>query len=308
MRPGIALIFFLISVLCLSACEDTVIDPFNNDEKYFTIYGSLDLLERSHEVRVIPVTRRAQKVTNDKDPASQLDAMVRTINLLNDDTVRWHHSLEELEDNTFGHVFRANFIISAGGIYRIEVVRSDGAITHAETRVPVIHTAQLFESEPVLFSNDSTTLTQDIHIPQINSPWDIQAVYLWASGPINRRVFVPYGRRGKRGENGGWDMTLEISEDQKYVRENIEQSRTQEFENFNLPVTLSAMGVQVRILDENWDPPNGVFDPETLESPDVLTNVVNGYGFWGSIGLYREEWNACVFSGVLGYTPAEFGC
>ena len=29
-------------VLSFSACGDTLIDPFENDEKYFTVYGFLD--------------------------------------------------------------------------------------------------------------------------------------------------------------------------------------------------------------------------------------------------------------------------
>ncbi len=302
---------FIVGLFCLlfvlTACEDTFIDPYNNDERYFTVYGYLDALERNHEVRVIPITRTPQRFTNNENPESQLDAKVRSINMLTGETTEWRHSLEELEDGTFGHIFRATFLVTAGVIYRLEVERSDGIMAYAETTVPSIPSASLFESGPVQFSDDSTIVFQNIHIPQISSPWDIQAVYLWGGGPINRRVFVPYGRRGERTADGGWDLTVEISADQQFVRENIEQSRIQGFE-VPVDVVLSAMGVQVRVLDKNWDPPEGIFDPEVLADPGILSNVENGYGFWGAMGLYRQEWNACELSGVLGYEPALPGC
>lgn len=297
----------LLLLLLLAGCEDTLIDPFNNDGKYFTIYGYLDALERNHEVRVIPITRRGQKITNPENPQSQLDAEVRSIDMLSGQTVQWTHYLERLDDGTYAHIFRASFLVTAGATYRLEVERSDGIMVYAETRVPIVNNAALFEAEPVYFSEDSSLVYQDIHIPEIDSPWDIQAIYLWGGGPINRRVFVPYGRRGQRSEDGGWDLRVNISEDQAVVKENILNSRIQGFEN-PVQVNLSAMGVQMRVLDENWDPPEGLFDPELLADPDRLTNVVNGYGFWGSVGLYRQEWNACVLSGVLGYSPAAEGC
>ena len=304
MRP---IYLLLLAGVLLASCSDTVIDPFNNDGKYFTIYGYLDALERTHEVRVIPVTRRITRFTDPDNPASQLDARVRSIDLFTGQTIEWRHSLEELEDGTYGHVFTASFLVNAGGKYRLEVERSDGVVAYAETTVPKIDTASLFETGPVIYSEDSTIIYQDIHIPTVESPWDLQAVYLWAGGPINRRVFVPYGRRGEKAPDGGWNVRLEISEDQTHVKKNIQESRIQNNET-RVPVNLSAIGLQLRILDENWDPPEGIFDLETLSNPSVLSNVTNGYGFWGSVGLYRQEWNACVLSEVLGYDPAEAGC
>lgn len=305
MRSIIALVFLACLV---TSCDDAFIDPFNNDGRYYTIYGFLDALERNHEVRVIPVTRRGEKITNPENPEAQLDATVRSIDMLSGQVTTWRPSLEQLEDGTYAHIFRATFIVTAGATYRLEVERSDGIIAHAETTVPLVNTASLFERGPIEFSADSTVVTQDIFIPSVDSPWDIQTVYIWAAGPINRRIFVPYGRRGSRGPNGGWNMTMQVSADQIPVMENIEDSRIRDFENPDLPVVLSSMGVQLRILDQNWDPPEGEFDPELLADPDILSNVVNGYGFWGSIGLYREEWNACLLSEALGYAPAQAGC
>ena len=173
-------------------------------------------------------------------------------------------------------------------------------IAEIETHVPVIHGSTLFEKGPVVFEQDSTVIYQDLSIPQITSPWEVNLIYLWSSGPINRRIFVPYGRPGTRTEDG-WQMRVNLSDDQDVVKENVQWSIDQgmipsaDFYNVN------AMGVQIRMLDNNWDPPNGVFDPEVLAQPGVMSNVENGYGFFGSVGLYIEEWNIAALSRDLGH-------
>ena len=37
-------------LLAVAACDDTFIDPFDNDERYYTIYGFLDAVETEHAV------------------------------------------------------------------------------------------------------------------------------------------------------------------------------------------------------------------------------------------------------------------
>ncbi len=302
----------LFLALCTFSCEDAVLDPFSNDGQYYTIYGYLDSLERNHKLRVIPVTRRAQRITGPEAEGSQLDATVRSIDMLTGEVRIWNHSLEQLQDGTYAHIFRSSFIISENVVYRIEVERSDGAMTYAETRVPNIPEKNLIEIEPWNISADSSVVTQKVHLPRIASPWNVQAVYSWGAGPLgpgtdNTRIFAPYGRVGTRTPDGGWDVTMTVSEDQVYVRENMKEA-FENFENNGLPRLLVSMGIQVRVLDENWDPPEGIFDPEVLAFPDQVTNVVNGYGFFGSFGLFREEWDACQLSGVLGYASMDTSC
>ena len=53
---------FLVS-LTLSGCDDTFLDPFENEQRYFTVYGFLDPLQARQTVRVIPVTRFAEDIS-----------------------------------------------------------------------------------------------------------------------------------------------------------------------------------------------------------------------------------------------------
>lgn len=288
----------LLALGTLSGCDDTLIDPFDNEERYFTVYGHLDMLETQHTLRVVPITRFAERIESTE--GVEIDAQVYTTDMVSGQRTQWEHTFSELDDGTFGHVFKAQFLVNANRTYKLEVIRSDGKMTTAETTVPVIHAASVFEKGPVVFEQDSTLIYQDLNIPGITSPWEVNLIYLWGSGPINRRIFVPYGRPGQRTDNG-WQMRINLSDDQEDVRENVQWSIDQGMIPNANEYGVSAMGVQIRMLDANWDPPNGVFDPEVLAQPGVMSNVENGYGFFGSVGLYIEEWNITDLSPDLGH-------
>jgi len=282
-------------------CSDTTIDPFENEEKYFTIWGYLDQLSTEHEIRVVPVTRFAEKINQPTDPQAQIDAEVYSIDLFSGVRQRWNHELTQLEDGTYGHVFRGRFLVNAKRTYRIEVIRADGKMTSAETRVVAFNSDTLIVRNPVEWNQDSSFVYQDVEIPGIASPWEIQAIYRWEGGDQAWKYLIPYGRPGERTEDGGWKVRLNISDDQVAVGEHIEWAKSVGIIPPGGPYGLVGMGFQVRVLDENWDPPLGVFDPEVLAQTGVLSNVENGYGFFGSVGLYIQEWQIGGLSRDLGY-------
>lgn len=288
-------LFFLIS------CSDTVIDPFENEDKYFTVWGYIDQLETEHTVRVIAVTRFAEDIVDASQGQATIDAEVYSTDLTSGVRTKWFHRLAQLQDGSLGHVFTGRFIVRPKRTYRLEVIRSDGKMAVAETRVPAVIGDTLLVKGPEVWENDSTTVYQEYLLPGIASPWEIQAIYLWSSPWVNRRIFVAYDRQGERTEDGGWRIKFNISDDQEIVRADIERSFSTGQQPAGQPFGLTAIGIQFRILDKNWDPPNGVFDPEILAQPGVLSNVENGHGFFGSIGVYREEWNASHMSRALGY-------
>ena len=300
---------FLIGLLLVTAsCDDTTVDPFENNGQFFTIYGYIDALETEHSVRVIPITRFPEIIESPSDDQATIDAVVTSTNLFTGQTTRWQHSLEKLSDDTYAHIFRASFLVQPGTPYRLEVRRSDGATATAETTVPFITEAARFRLDPVQISLDSV-ITQDVYMTGVPSPWQIESLYLMGDNlagdefaPIQSRFYVSYGRSGERTDDDGWHFRITISEDQASVRAEIDSLRNLAVYDPNSLLVLRSMGVRIRVLDENWDPPEGEFDPEVLAQPGTLSNVENGLGFWGSIGLYTQEW--CVtdeFSMMLGY-------
>ena len=122
---------FVVAGVFFSSCEDSFIDPFANDSKYFTLYGYLDESKNFqpgtlHAVRVIPITRSSQVIENPDDSNARIDAEVFSIDLETGQEVRWGYTLEELADGTYGHLFQTRFFVNAGNTYRLEVRRSDG--------------------------------------------------------------------------------------------------------------------------------------------------------------------------------------
>jgi len=296
----------LIPILATAGCETTEIDPFSNDGNYYSVYGYLDELETEHAIRVIPVTRYAERIMDPSDPQANLDAEVFTTDLSTGARTRWTHHLEKLSDGSYGHIFRAHINLTAQKTYELEIIRSDGARTTARTRVPYIHSADMLEMGPVVFEADSTIVYRDVKIPEISSPWEIQSIYMWggsspAQSIINRRIYVPYGRAGSRTADGGWAFRLNLSEDQAVVRDDMAKELEMGRLETDVPTGVTVAGVQIRILDEGWDPPEGIFDPEILSQPGRLSNVENGFGYFGSIGLYIQEWNIEHLSVALGY-------
>jgi len=281
-------------LLGVAACGDPIIDPFDNDDHFFSIYGFIDVLAEQHVVRVIAVARTPERI---EDPAEAfIDARVTSTDLSTGLSHLWTHSVEQLDDGLYGHIFRATFLVQPQHTYRLQVRRSDGATATAETTVPWLRGTTLFERHPINVSSDSTVVTQDVFIPGISSPGDLEVIYryqailvrpFFANVFVRSRVAIPYSRAGER-LGDGWQFTITISDDQAFVLDDVRSMlRTEQTIH---SVFLTFMGIQMKILDDKWTLPAGTADLEDFAQPGTLSNVKNGYGFWGSIGLYVEEW------------------
>ena len=79
----LAAVFVILTIL--TACEDSFIDPFDNDQRYYTIYGYLDqgknFQNARHYVRIIPVTRRPEVIETPASPQADFDGRVFLTNL-----------------------------------------------------------------------------------------------------------------------------------------------------------------------------------------------------------------------------------
>ena len=295
--------------LSIAGCDDSFVDPFENQEYYYTVFGYLDILEIDHSIRVIPITRSSAVVIDPAQAEAFIDAEVFTTEVERDITHEWEHHLEKLADGTYGHVFRQSFVAQPGKTYRLDVVRSDGMTATAFTTMPHLPDSSVFNINPVQFREDSTRLLQQIHIPEIGAPWDIEAVYRWSDGQVARRIFVPYGRAGSTNDSaGGWNVTLDLSSDQSFVRDHIREQMTVGSIFDDTPITLATVGLRIRMLNPDWDLPIDPYDPKIYAFPETLSNVENGYGYFGSLGVYTQEWDICEFSQALGYEPGEADC
>lgn len=273
----------LLACLLPLSCDTGTFDPYDNGERYFTLFGYLDERETEHTLRVIPLSRFPAEINDPSEPQASIDGVVTSTDVRTGQVTRWNHRLDRLADGTYGHVFRGRFQVRAGRTYRLEITRNDGTVTAAETTIPrfpvtVPDPDTLFF--PYEVSPDSA-LTQVVNLPGIVSPWEIFLDY----DLQGRLVRVPYGRSGSRTEDG-WQITVRLNEDAVKMREVLGLDP-----DARLPL-LHAITISVRTLDNAWDPPEGEFDPEILAQPGVLSNVELGYGFWGGIGSYIHTWRA----------------
>jgi hypothetical protein len=212
-------------------------------------------------------------------PNAEIDAVVRTMDLDTGASVQWAYQLEQLSDSTWGHIYRASFFIEHDHAYRLEVERADGRMAVAETRVPFLSSVRA-ELPPPTVENDS--VYQDIIIPKLTTPWKIDLRY-----SLRPTVVVQHGRAGQANDDGGWRVKVNVTADLDKIAAGYGVTGDQ--------IAITSMGVLVQVLDTTWSPPEtgdapSVFDPAILVNPGTLSNVENGYGYFGSVGLFQDDW------------------
>ena len=116
-------------VLVMIGCGDTSVDPFQNDDQLFSVYGFLDESRFDQVLRVVPVTRRGATISERVGEGATIDAVVTTKDLSTGETIRWTHQLERLANGEYAHIYRASFNVIKGRHYRLEIVREDGKMT-----------------------------------------------------------------------------------------------------------------------------------------------------------------------------------
>jgi hypothetical protein len=276
--PSVLVAVLSLSVL-LTACDSTEVDPFLVSDQYFSIYGSLDMQLKHQYIRVVAI----DTVFGSRDDT--LDAVVMTTDLITGEVETWSDSVFTFDDGKTGHVFNSGFRIKAGHTYRIEVERSDGAVTWAETTVPLEPQAEFGESS--LTSPPEAPLPtgfQEVFWRGLTrEPNRVTVYYRYRSIPANPfiDVAVPYETRSSSEDTSeGWEITVSYTTDRDTLNDAIG----------GRGLRLAGVAMQVIVLAEDWVPPGGVWDPEVLSQPGVFSNVNNGFGFFGSAGRYAVEW------------------
>ncbi len=275
---GIPLLILAVSSL-ISACDDTV-DPFVEEDRFFTVFGFLDTASDEQFVRV--VTLRKTFGLSDEGP---IDARVTTTAIEDGSVLVWQDSLIAFEDGSFGHVFHRAMRPIPGWTYRFDVTRSDGLQSSARTTIPLISTVAL-DSPSIAVS----TVTQKVRWENIDfPPFRVEVWYRFQNARpnqpfLNAIVTYPeniYGGPVNPGNN--WEVVVRLTEDREKVTEKLGISG-------DAAPFLMGVGMRLTMSDNQWRPPDGVFDREILVQPGTFSNVENGFGFLGSVNQYAVEW------------------
>lgn len=297
----------VVLVISFGACDEEVTDLSLNDSP-FSIYGFVNPGADTQFVRVFAVTDRPS--AHEPGP---LNAEVRYVDLATGASYPARDSTAAFGEERSGHVFWMAFRAAYDRGYRVEV-RGDGGITaHATVHTPppsevvMLEGFTRFDPEergripvlPVMVRGTGGLLQR------------IEAVYHVEAHNIGRNFHaIPYDASVETRSNG-WQVELDLVQDYHTIyAEWEEEYRLHEDELRRQGVECCRVefyGLEVRaaVVDSNWSPPGGVYDPELLVQPGTMDNVENGFGFIGAgyeesseIGVPRcfQYWAGYVFA------------
>ncbi len=273
LSAGTGRLMLCLVLLVGAGCEVSV-DPFIESGRPFTVYGYLDTATDVQVIRVIPLRQRLDEAADTLDARLTITALEQGVQYAGRD------SLVHFRDGSTGHVFLVPFRPIPGWTYRLEVTRSDGNASVAETTVPLATQAHV--GSPV----GSQRIVQEVRWEDIDfPPFRVEVWYRF----MNARPFDPfleavvtYPDVGRQ-DGDTWVVQVTPSQDRDDVLEALGVSE-------DAALVLLGMGMRLTMSDEQWRPPGGVFDPELLVQPGIFSNVENGFGFFGSVNQYVVEW------------------
>ena len=287
-------ILLLLATGMLAACEDTV-SPIIESSRQYTLFGTLDMAQDSQFVRVIPIRE------NLSETGDELDVRVRSIESGTQQVLNWRDSVHTFSDGQIGHIFFAPFRIRPSETYRIEILPTDGDLaTSAETTVPKEPGVDIREATVERILTTQLSVRQRILWRGISSaPFEIEQWYRFLSladftFKDYRLSYAPLNR-ALEGESDVWEINKDLVQDRDTLLTELD---------LNSFYRLAGVALRITVLDENFVPPGGEFDRETLAQPGTLSNVENGFGLLGSVGRFSAEWILPdSIARELGYLP-----
>ena len=272
-------------------CEESV-DPIIGSEYPFTLWGFMNSGADTQHVRIFPISGDIGF-----DTTSVIDARVFSTDLTTGEEREWQYERVRFDTLGSGHVFWSPFRADFEHRYRLEVVRSDGAASSVEVTVPPevdieVDVYLQGVSIPIRIEGDTPNLVgpkvtyHAINVPPSNA-WPIGTPIF---PPVLHSVTVPYDDE-LRTMNDGWRLTVNMVNDTAAVFGDFRANCLITSQRYSAPnVWLRSMEFSVVAADSTWRPPGGVFDPDVLAVPGTMSNVENGYGFFGAGQGIRHEW------------------
>ena len=247
--------------LCAAGCDESV-NPVLEDGRPFSMYGLLNARSDTQAVRVYAHHQFLARLRPDP-----LDARLTVTDMTTGDAFTLRDSVVIFPSGTVGHVFWNLFETRYGHRYRVEAIRSDGAMASAEVVMPPLATPSI--QNPV------------IHDRYVRIP------VAWANAPrlnnIRVRYITNFGRYRYRypleqsPDESGQRVVVNLSGDANEIFRSVVRSGMRVAD-----LRLRAVEVHVLVSSDGWEPPGGVYDPDLLIEPGTFSNVENGFGFVGA--------------------------
>lgn len=279
--PGLLL---LVLALGTAGCTEDVAAPSGVDAP-FSMYGILNPRLATQTLLVSPIEPLLY------DLPETIDAVVTSTDLETGRTTVWRDSVITGEQGQLDHIYHADFRARFGGTYRVEVVRSDGAVSAAEAHVPGLVDVSWKDLPPTYL--DVYVLGENFHLLAV----DVVYVVRWyekfgdpdpainpCEAPVGTYAFTYHDEILET--EGGYRLRVDLDVDNERVLGGYQLEfgplRWQPGRN---GLALTGMEVRLLVAEPAWAPP--VFEASVLADPNVMSNVTNGLGFVG--GGYNHD-------------------
>ncbi len=261
--------------LIFGGCTETF-EPFQENERYFSIYGYLDAAADTQFVAVTPLRKLVSA------DAGAIDDAVMLENLETGETIRWRDSLFRFSNGSVGHVFWSKERVEPGGRYLFTVTRSDGATTATTVRMPAPFPDPELRTNLIPFSPLPPPRLQNIGLPGMEKLVDFRIVYTLrtAEGGVSDPVTLSYVDQVRPGGEDRLALSFDAYGDVAALFPG------------SCPEALSAT-VIVGGGTSDW-PDFFRLDDEMLTDPDLTGDVRNGMGFLGGAIRWERPWPGLV--------------
>ena len=250
----------LLTLVVLYGCDEAIA-PTAGTDRDFALYGQFDAGADTQAVRVVAIAETIDTL----DPDT-IAARVTSTHLQSGEQRVWEDSLVRYADGTQGHVFFSPFRVDYEETYRLSVAPPDGEPATVTVTVPPLTTLDSLRRESV------GGIRYVVGVGDVPRLTGVRATYTFV-GDVPAVQSVRHTNLAERTATG-WEVAIPFVED---VQELIATSPSGR-------VGLVDFEVSVYVSNEEWnvDAAGGAFDPEVLVQPGTLSNVENGFGFFGA--------------------------
>jgi hypothetical protein len=293
--------WFVLAIAWLFlGCEEEVVGVLGTDQTY-SMYGVLNPRADTQYIRVFPI--EGLLVSGQPVP---LDARFESLNLTTDERVAWRDSVVE-DRGGYGHIFWAPFRAEYGESYRITIEGADQQRAGVEVVVPPLTEPELETPGgdfsvllPIRFRGEIPRLIRT----ELAFYLQYTVATTATGAPVVRAdtVNLGYDDRVSR-TSTGLLLNVNLTEAAQIAREQV--GGDPDFD-VRFGINLLYITMDAIVANDAWNPPGGVFDPNVLVQPGVMSNVENGFGFVGAgyrVGLSWQPTNDVMER--AGFAPFE---
>ncbi|MEL6445630.1 MAG: hypothetical protein AAF089_14610 [Bacteroidota bacterium] len=267
----------LALALASSGCE-TSLDPFEETDVRFSVFGYLDVSADTQFVRVSEL-RESIFLTD------ELDAVVVLEEVSGATRTELRDSLLTFTSGTRVHAPWTAVPIAPSSTYRLSVTASDGSSASATIQTPAPSPEPFLNAGVTEASNAMNPPNlQAISIPGVEKLADLRIEYVLAE--TGSRVTVSYLDQVRRDPNGVLQLGFDAYAD-------VQQQVTGGTAGF-CP-SLESAAVFIATTTDAW-PDFALIDLERLVLPGTVSNVEGGLGFVGGVATQRRPWLALTLA------------